>query len=246
MFSSSAPIQRPQSLREQTYQVLRSAILSGEFVAGSRLVETQIAEKLQVSRTPIREALQQLQKEQLIVTDGNGNLRVISFSSEDAIHLYRCRSVLEQESVSEACKYATDAHLEKIELIIQQAEKASLQQPNQLTSYQLLHIDYQFHRAIAECSGNPWLGLLLDQLFDKMALLRIQTIQQNLQVLDIRSEHRQIYDAIATRNVDKALAAIRNHLMSSQKRVIIEIEQLQLKSGNSTVGMNVNSTNGDL
>ena len=73
MFSSSAPIQRPQSLREQTYQVLRSAILSGEFGAGSRLVETQIAEKLQVSRTPIREALQKLQKEQLIVTDGNGN-----------------------------------------------------------------------------------------------------------------------------------------------------------------------------
>lgn len=83
MFSSSAPIQRPQSLREQTYQVLRASILSGELGAGSRLVEAQIAEKLQVSRTPIREALQQLQKEQLIVTDKNGNLRVISFSPEE-------------------------------------------------------------------------------------------------------------------------------------------------------------------
>ena len=102
MFSSSEPIQRPQSLREQTYQVLRSAILSGELVAGSRLVETQIAEKLQVSRTPIREALQQLHKEQLIVIDINGNLRVVSFSTDDAKHLYRCRSVLEQESVLEA------------------------------------------------------------------------------------------------------------------------------------------------
>ncbi len=99
MFSSSAPIQRPQSLREQTYQVLRASILSGELGAGSRLVEAQIAEKLQVSRTPIREALQQLQKEQLIVTDKNGNLRVISFSPEDARHLYRCRLALEQESV---------------------------------------------------------------------------------------------------------------------------------------------------
>jgi len=197
MFSSSAPIQRPQSLREQTYQVLRSAILSGEFVADSRLVETQIAEKLQVSRTPIREAIQQLQKEQLVVADAQGNLRVISFSIEDAKNLYRCRSVLEQESVSEACKYATSAQLEKIELIIQQAEKAIAQHPNELTSYQLLHIDYQFHRALVECSRNPWLALLLDQLFDKMALLRIQTIQHNLQVLEIRSEHRQIYEAIA-------------------------------------------------
>lgn len=229
MFSSSEPIQRPQSLREQTYQVLRSAILSGELVAGSRLVETQIAEKLQVSRTPIREALQQLQKEQLIVIDINGNLRVVSFSTDDAKHLYRCRSVLEQESVLEACKNATSAHLEKIDLIIQEAEKAIAQQPNQLTSYQLLHIDYQFHRAIVECSGNPWLALLLDQLFDKMALLRIQTIQQNLQVLEIRSEHRQIYKAIAQRNVEEALTAIREHLISSQNRVILEIEQLQAK-----------------
>lgn len=230
MFSSSAPIQRPQSLREQTYQVLRSAILSGEFTADSRLVETQIAEKLQVSRTPIREALQQLQKEQLIVADGHGNLRVISFSTEDARNLYRCRSVLEQESVSEACKHATPDQLEKIEAIIQQAEKAIAQQPNQLTSYQLLHIDYQFHRAIAECSGNPWLAILLDQLFDKMALLRIQTIQRNLQVLEIRSEHRQIYAAIAQRNVEQALAAIRDHLTSSQNRVILEIEQLQAQA----------------
>ena len=227
LLSSPPPIQRAQSLREQTYQVLRSAILSGEFLAGSRLVETQIAEKLQVSRTPIREALQQLQQEQLVVTDENGNLRVVSFSPDDAKQLYRCRLVLEQESVLEACKNATAEQLAKIELAIQQAEKAIAQQPNQLTSYQLLHIDYQFHRAIAECSGNTWLALLLDQLFDKMALLRMQTVQQNLKVLEIRSEHRCIYDAIVQRDYDAAIAALSNHLMSSQARVMREIEQLQ-------------------
>ena len=227
MLSSPRPLQRSQSLREQTYQVLRSAILSGELLAGSRLVETQIAEKLQVSRTPIREALQQLQQEQLVTTDENGNLRVVSFSIADAKHLYRCRLVLEQESVLEACKNATDEQLGKIEFAIQQAEKAIAQQPNQLTSYQLLHIDYQFHRAIVECSGNHWLALLLEQLFDKMALLRMQTVQQNLKVLEIRSEHRQIYEAIVKRDYEAAFTALSNHLMSSQDRVIREIEQLQ-------------------
>lgn len=231
MLSSPRPIQRSQSLREQTYQVLRSSILSGEMLAGSRLVETQIAEKLQVSRTPIREALQQLQQEQLVVADENGNLRVVSFSPIDAKHLYRCRLVLEKESVLEACKRATAEQLAKIDLAIQQAEKAISQETNQLTSYQLLHIDYQFHRAIAECSGNPWLTLLLDQLFDKMALLRMQTIQQNLKVLEIRSEHRQIYEAIVKQNPEQALAAIEHHLLSSQARVIREIEQLQNQQG---------------
>jgi len=232
LLSSPRPIQRSQSLREQTYQVLRSAILSGEFLAGSRLVETQIAEKLQVSRTPIREALQQLQQEQLVVTDENGNLRVVSFSPNDAKHLYRCRLVLEQESVLEACKNATIDQLAKIELAIQQAENAIAQQANKFTSFQLLHIDYQFHRAIVECSGNPWLALLLDQLFDKMALLRMQTVQQNLKVLEVRLEHRRIYEAIVQHDPDKALAALRNHLMSSQARVIREIEQLQSQQTN--------------
>ena len=227
LLSSPRPIQRSQSLREQTYQVLRASILAGEFLAGSRLVETQIAEKLQVSRTPIREALQQLQQEQLVVTDENGNLRVVSFSTADAKYLYRCRLVLEQESVLEACKNSTDVQLAKIEMSIQQAEKAIAQQPNKLTSYQLLHIDYQFHRAIAECSGNPWLAMLLDQLFDKMALLRMQTVQQNLKVLEISSEHRRIYKAIVERDYELALAALTDHLMSSQARVIREIEQMQ-------------------
>jgi DNA-binding GntR family transcriptional regulator len=234
VLSSPRPIQRSQSLREQTYQVLRSAILAGELLAGSRLVETQIAEKLQVSRTPIREALQQLQQEQLVVTDENGNLRVVSFLPGDAKNLYRCRLVLEQESVIEACKNANSSQLAKIELAIQQAEKAIAQQPNQLTSYQLLHIDYQFHRAIAECSGNPWLAMLLDQLFDKMALLRMQTVQQNLKVLEVSSEHRRIYKAIADNNSEAALEAITNHLMSSQARVIREIEQLQSQQARSS------------
>jgi len=229
LLSSPHPIQRSQSLREQTYQVLRSAILTGEFLAGSRLVETQIADKLQVSRTPIREALQQLQQEQLVITDRNGNLRVVSFSTDDAKNLYRCRLVLEQESVLEACKKATVEQLAKIELAVKQAEQAFGQNLNQLSSYQLLHIDYQFHRAISECAGNPWLTLLLDQLFDKMALLRVQTIQQNLKVLEIRSEHRQIYEAIAQHDYQKALQSLTEHLISSQVRVIHEITQLQKK-----------------
>ncbi|MDX2255364.1 MAG: GntR family transcriptional regulator [Pseudanabaenaceae cyanobacterium bins.39] len=233
LLSSPRPVQRSRSLREQTYQVLRSAILSGELLAGSRLIETQIAERLQVSRTPIREALQQLQQEQLAVIDENGNLRVVSFSTNDARHLYRCRLVLEKESVIEACARADDQQLQKIEAAIIQAERANEQQPNQLTNYQLLHIDYQFHRAIADCAGNPWLTLLLDQLFDKMALLRMQTIQQNLKVLEIRSEHRHIYTAIVNRDHEKALSSICNHLISSQERVIREIEQLQSQQGTS-------------
>lgn len=226
MALSSRSICRSQSLHEQTYQTLRTAILSGELAAGERLVETQLAETLQVSRTPIREALRQLQQENLVTADTNGGLRVATLSIADTVHLYDCRIALEQLSVAEACQHATSQELEKLDFAVQQAENAIGQEPHQLTNYQLLHMDYHFHRLLAESSKNSWLVSLLDRVFDKMALLRVRTMQHNPRVLEIRSEHRQIYQAVASRNSEVATQAIKEHLTASKARVIREIQQL--------------------
>ncbi len=224
---SSRPLQRSQSLHEQTYQSLRTAILLGELAAGTRLVETQLAEHLKVSRTPVREAIRQLQRENLITTDTHGALRVAMLSVVDAMQLYDCRIALEQLSVSEACRNATSLHLDQLDLAIQQAEKALDQPFNSLTNYQLLHLDYEFHRLLAESSGNAWLVQILDQVFDKMSILRLRTMQQNPGVLEIRSEHRRIYQAVRDRNPIAAIQAIQYHLIASKERVIQEIQHLE-------------------
>lgn len=226
MSFSSKPLKRAQSLHEQTYQTLRNAILSGELAVGARLVETQLADHLAVSRTPIREAIRQLQRENLVTTDGNGALRVAKFTIADAVQLYDCRMALEQLSVAEACRHASDSQLAQLELVVQRAEKTQGQQLHQLTYYQLLHMDYEFHRLLAESSANAWLVQILDQVFDKMALLRLRTLEHNPEVLEIRSEHRRIYQAICDRDPVTATAAIQAHLMASKERVIQEIQQL--------------------
>lgn len=224
---SSRTIHRSQSLQAQTYQALRTAILSGEFVAGERLVETQLAETLQVSRTPIREALRQLQQENLVTIDpANGGLRVAALSVEDAAHLYDCRLALEQLSVSQACQNATLEQLAALQTVVQQAETMISQRLDAGRNQQLLQIDYQFHHLIAEASGNPWLVGLMDQIFDKMALLRLRTLQHNPKVLEIRGEHRRIYEAIAVRNPESALQAIQDHLTASKTRVTQEIQAI--------------------
>lgn len=223
---SPRSLQRSQSLHEQTYQALRTVILSGELAAGERLVETQLAEVFNVSRTPIREAIRQLQRENLVASDPNGALRVAQLSVSDAIHLYDCRIALEQISVTEACEHATQSHLEALEQVIHQAEKQLNQPSHQLTNFQLLHMDHQFHRLVAESSGNPWLMNLLDQVFDKMALLRIRTLQHNPRVLEICHEHQKIFVAIANRNPQAAIASIQDHLIASKSRVVREVEML--------------------
>ena len=222
------PLQRAQSLHEQTYQTLRAAILSGEMKAGTRLVETQLAEMLQVSRTPIREAFRQLQRENLVLPDPvSGGMRVATLSVIDAMQLYDCRIALEQLAVSESCRNITDAQLAAIDLSVQQAEQALNHETRSLTGFQLLHLDYQFHRLLAEGSGNVWLVQMLDQVFDKMALLRLRTLLHNPGVLEIRSEHRRIFQAVCDRDAIAATQAICAHLTASKSRVAQEIRQLE-------------------
>lgn len=219
-------LQRNQPLKDQAYQALRKMILSGELSPGQRLVEAQLARDLQVSRTPIREALGQLQRESLVSIDTNHGLQVSTFSAEDAAQLYECRIALEQVSVTAACYNATAAQLKKLHRLVQQSEKLADTKPSQLLNFQLLDLDYQFHRLIAEMSGNLWLQAMLDQIFDKMMLLRIQTIQQNQNVLDIRAEHLYVYEAIAQRRPEVASEAVINHLRAAKTRVLHELKRL--------------------
>ena len=172
-------IQRSQSLRQQVYQAIKQIILRGDLASGERVVETKLAQQLQVSRTPIREAIGQLKREQLIVSKSNGGFKVATLSARDAAQLYDCRIALEQLSVKDACQQITSKQLKQLEKYVLLAEKSQSSKPDPL---KLLEIDYQFHHLIAESSGNQWLLAILKRVFDKMALLRVQTTKHNPQV----------------------------------------------------------------
>jgi DNA-binding GntR family transcriptional regulator len=224
-------LQRNQPLQERVYQSLRAAILSGELNAGERLVEAQLATKLEVSRTPVREALRLLQHENLVQVSATGTIHVAILSQEDAAQLYDCRMALEQQAVIQACQRITNEELAELEAMLTQAEKLNHKnqdKPTQLTSFQMLDLDYRFHRFIAQCSGNFWLTSLLEQLFDKMQLLRLHTMRHNPRVLEIQVEHDRIYMALQQRDAEAAVAAITTHLTASKERVCCEIAQLQL------------------
>jgi DNA-binding GntR family transcriptional regulator len=224
---SSFPLQsirRSQPLQALAYQAIRQAILSGDLSADQRLVETQLAAKLQVSRTPIREALRLLQHDNLVTLGANGALYVVSLSQADAEQLYDCRMTLEQQSVLRACKKATDEQLHNLDLMLIQAKHLVESQPTDSTTSEILNLDCQFHRLLAQSSGNLWLASLLDQVFDKMQLLRIQTTKRNLRGPEIWLEHRRIYEAIVARNPEAAVQMMRDHLLASKSRVVQQVQ----------------------
>jgi DNA-binding GntR family transcriptional regulator len=222
-------IQRSQSLRQQVYQALKQIILQGDLASGERVVETKLAEQLQVSRTPIREAIGQLKQEKLIVSQPNGGFKVATLSARDAIQLYDCRIALEQLSVGSACENITSKQLDQLEQCILLAENSVQSKSDKSDTLKLLEIDYQFHHLIAKSSGNQWLLTLLEQVFDKMALLRVQTTKHNPQVLEISLEHKQVYDAIALRDINLAQETITEHLIASKARVVREVEIIKIE-----------------
>ena len=158
------------------------------------------------------------------MSKSNGGFKVATLSARDAAQLYDYRIALEQLSVKDACEQITSKQLKQLEKYVLLAEKSQSSKPDPL---KLLEIDYRFHHLIAESSGNQWLLAILERVFDKMALLRVQTTKHNPQVLEIRLEHREVYQAIALRDSDLAQATVKLHLMSAKARVARVLEIIQ-------------------
>ncbi|MBE9079179.1 FCD domain-containing protein [Romeria aff. gracilis LEGE 07310] len=216
--TSFAP-QRAKTLHDQTYLALRSAILFGRIRVGERLVETQLAQQFQVSRTPIRAAVCQLQQTGLLTAHADGGIYVRKLSLHDAIKIYDCRIVLEQLAVAGSCEHATKAQLKAIEQTLIESELIAQRGDAHSHSIQLLDLNIRFHRLIAQSSDNPWLVPLLEQLSNQATLSRVQTLQATPDVFNVHHEHRQIYTAIANHDADMAVQQLTHHLQSSQKRI---------------------------
>lgn len=218
--------------------------MSGEIGLGERLNESQLAKQLDVSRTPIREAIRRLQQEQLLTIDSPDGVTIAEISLDSAIHLYDCRIALEQLAVEGACRYATSAQIQTLEHNLARSEAIFKKQASgdKLAPYydnqslQQLELNYDFHRLIAESSQNPWLLSLLEQLSNQVKLLRLQILQVPIDVEAIHTEHWQLFHAIASRDTEAATQSIKQHLELSKMRVMQVFAHSQ----------NVVKTSGDL
>jgi DNA-binding GntR family transcriptional regulator len=200
--------QKRATLADQALKEIRDAIRSGKLKPGERLVEMQLAEEMQISRFPIREALRYLEKEGLVETKPFKGTHVAQFTEKDMEELYSLRSSLEELAVRLLIENLDEKKIKKLETIIQSMQKAS--QSGDLD--QMISEDLRFHQTICELSGHR-------------KLLEVwRTLESQLQVfLNIEkdffetayqyvSTHDPIMEAIKHRNIKTAENAIRQHL----------------------------------
>lgn len=198
------------STAEEAYRRLKQAIVDGDLAPGERLVERVLAQNMKVSRTPVREALQRLTSEELVMADGSRGLIVARLSADSVEHAYVLREVVEGLAARLACAQPHP------ELLKQLARSLAVMEDERRDPDVLDAAHSQFHDTIADMSGNPYLILTLrnlQQFRTRMVSLDWITAQRvNASV----PEHRLIYEAIESRNPSLAEERARAHVVATR------------------------------
>lgn len=191
--------------QKDAYQMILGAIDGGEFRPGDRLVESDLAERFGVSRTPIREALQRLETQSLLARDGR-SLIVASLDHNQMAELYVVRSELEGLAARLAAQHATAEEVEVLREMIAEDRKL-LGDPNALA-----RANRRFHRMIHLASHNRYLVQQLDLVYRSMALMATTSLAAQGRSEIALDEHDAIVDAIARRDEEAAYKALKSHI----------------------------------
>ena len=200
-------------LSEQVYESLVEMIVLGKLEPGQPVSEMKLARTLDVSRTPIHEAVTQLVKDGLVVQAPNRRPVVVAFGPDDVRDIYEMRRILESEAAAKAADRIDRPTLERLDAALQKFRKSK---PTPASIRAWVKLDDEFHREIASASGSPRLAAdivryrLMNRVFNRShtdaAVLR-----------HAADEHQAIIDALKKRDTEAARQAMRKHLEEWQR-----------------------------
>lgn len=203
------------SIADIVFEKIEDAILSGEFAVGDVITELKLCELLNVSRTPVREALSRLRQEGLIKESGKGAV-VVGVSEDDLSDIYEVRMRTEGLAAARCAEVITDEQLKKL------AETLELQEfytaKNQPDSIKKL--DSEFHEQIYSYCGSRTLETLLCELHRKVKRYRKTSVSNPDRALMAVKEHREIYEAISARDAKLAEKLTEKHIKNARESIM--------------------------
>ena len=206
-------------LRDVVFNTLREAILKGELEPGERLMEIALAQKLGVSRTPIREAIRKLELEGLVVMAPRKGAEVAEITVDDLTDVLEVRKNLEELAVELSCKKSTEEDINEMKECHENFKRAL--SSDDLTV--MAEADVSFHDVIYRTTGNKRLIQILNNLREQMYRYRLEYIKDEDKRKVLVEEHMILVDAITNRNVEKAKRAIQMHINNQEKTIIENI-----------------------
>lgn len=208
-------------LRDVVFKALRQAILKGELEPGERLMELQLADKLGVSRTPIREAIRMLELEGLVLMIPRKGAEVAEISEKNLIDVLEVRGSLEGLAMKLACERRTEDDIERL----MEAEAVFGVAVGGKNLMRMAEADEAFHDVIYEATGNLKLLQMLGNLREQMYRYRLEYIKDANQRQRLLKEHEIIIDSIKRQDYELARKVIIEHVSNQEKTVLNNLKE---------------------
>ena len=202
-------------LRDVVFNTLRQAILRGELKPGERLMEIQLANKLGVSRTPIREAIRKLELEGLVLMIPRKGAEVAEITEKSLRDVLEVRRALEELAVGLACDRITEEEVVKLKEAAREFEEAL--EMGDVTVF--AEADVKFHDIIYLATNNQRLIQLLYNLREQMYRYRVEYLKQSEVHSTLLEEHEYIIKCIENHDREEAEKAICKHIENQEKTV---------------------------
>ena len=211
-------------VQKDAYTLIVEAIEAGTYKPGDRLVESELAERLGVSRTPVREALQRLETQSMLARDGR-SLIVATLDHNQLAELYAVRTELEGLAARLAARHATDEELRVLQSMAEEDRALLGGDPGALS-----RANKRFHKQIHLASHNRFLVQQLDLVHRSMALMAKTSFAAEGRDEVALGEHEAIVAAIARRDGDAAYLALRTHISRAfETRLRVDAGELRLR-----------------
>lgn len=203
-------------LREVIFNTIREAIVMGELKPGERLMEVQLAGKMGVSRTPVREAIRKLELEGLVEMLPRKGAHVAGLSMKDIIDVLEVRACLDGLASSLAASKAGEDDIKELNLILSQLS-AHIEKDNLNGS---IKKDVEFHDIIYRIAGNEKLNQIASNLREQVHRFRVIYLKDYGNQKGIIGEHQAIINAICSKNEEEASKMAQKHIQKQKETII--------------------------
>jgi len=215
-------MKKPLNLNEWAYQTIKMRILENDIRPGSQLNIEELSKELEISRTPIREALLRLRQNGFVVSFSNVGFFVCGISKEDFEDAFELRKLIESYAIVKFVERSTDVEMrilvgihEKCKLMAAQGDAKAFNE-----------YDIRLHDLIIDCLGNKKMKLIYDNLADLLYRLRVYALKSSENITQSVVEHDRIILAIESKDAALAYQAMEQHIVNVKNRLsqIVEFE----------------------
>ncbi len=213
-------IQKSKPMRELVYEELKRLIIEGEIEPGERIVETDYAEKFQISRTPIREAIRMLELEGFVESQSKGGVIVKKITMEDIEEIYRIRIALEAIIIDEAIRKAEKKDIRKLTRLMEDTEELLEEYEDEKEVFELFA---QFNNILYEIAKLKRVEDMITNIKLYLSKFRRIAVENDERRRIAFEDHKAIVEAIKDRDSERALELNKIHLERSRDFIIKEL-----------------------